>query len=1078
MKRFFSKHSGSANSSASNVPGGPSTIQVPGILHGSDPAPTTNVGLQPSSIVSPVPHPHPHEHIAITATDEGLIMRPYAPGLQCPESHVRVSWGKAPKIEELHLQGDGGGSSVDWASSIVVYGIVGILDLFNASYLLVITARSHIGCLFDESHAIYCVKSVCAIPLVRVRAKHALDAIATRNAALHGPSLVTSNASVDLAPEEELASSRVKFADEDDVKIMPPMADTSFEIQHEERPASPGPSGASTPVSSESLAGSSVAKAIADRMSFWTKLAQRRATSTPAKHDSGAGFAEGRQSLDSIVQRAQGEPVAVIDTITAATAPASEPIEERHSELEDRVVRECIREYVKGCMYFAYHFDLTRSIQHKHERSLKSHAQEKLLAELEALPKSHSVGTLDSAVDPLVEPVPTLPLWRRVNRQFWWNEWPARPFIDAGLHSYVLPIVQGHFQISSFELPTDSYMSPDDVISRADYIIASRRSRYRAGLRYQRRGVDDEAHVANFVETETIMRIRRNGIANIFSFVQTRGSIPLFWQQSGYNIKPPPVLSPERTLNQNMDAMKRHFQRTISVYGSHASNLDTVVNLAEQVGKESALTSAYKSYVHRMDNKDVRYCEYDFHHETRGMKYENISKLINELERSFESQGYFWVANHMLLSKQKGVLRVNCIDCLDRTNVVQSAFARCVLNMQLGAVGLTIEPQSGRSEIDKVFNGVWANNGDAISRAYAGTSALKGDFTRTGKRDLGGLLNDGVNSLARMYSATFSDWFCQAVIDFMLGYRTITVFSEFLLKLQSTDPRELIRLSRIRAEAIATSVSRVLDEGETLLSGWIVFAPEQLNTKFSDKFEEKVLLLSTRALYIVSYDYTLEKVKVYTRVPLGTIVKYCYLGAYILSPLEEASRDPIQNAGFSVTWLNTDLVSSRTASYSYENNALDISLASGNHTGSRTTGDKNSRASQIRGGEKHLSDRLSRMLSTTSTARPTVSDDRAQSGDTSFAAFKVLPVNPAHVRRGSTTGYAEPADDLAGATTCKEAVDLIADSIKRACHDIGGASDVNFIFGEEDIVSVSEAQRMTSIYAKMEYGVKRLLWLG
>jgi hypothetical protein len=94
-----------------------------------------------------------------------------------------------------------------------------------------------------------------------------------------------------------------------------------------------------------------------------------------------------------------------------------------------------------------------------------------------------------------------------------------------------------------------------------------------------------------------------------------------------------------------------------------------------------------------------------------------------------------------------------------------------------------------------------------------------------------------------MYSATFSDWFCQAVIDFMLGYRTISVFSEFLLKLQSTDPRELIRLSRIRAEAIATSVSRVLDEGETLLSGWTVFAPEKLNTRFSDKFEEKVLLL-------------------------------------------------------------------------------------------------------------------------------------------------------------------------------------------------------------------------------------------
>ena len=96
---------------------------------------------------------------------------------------------------------------------------------------------------------------------------------------------------------------------------------------------------------------------------------------------------------------------------------------------------------------------------------------------------------------------------------------------------------------------------------------------------------------------------------------------------------------------------------------------------------------------------------------------------------------------------------------------------------------------------------------------------------------------------ARMYTATFGDWFCQAVIDFMLGNRTTSVFSEFLLKLKSTDPRDLIRLSRIRAEAIATSVSRVLPEGERLLSGWTLFSPEELNTRIGIKFEEKVLLL-------------------------------------------------------------------------------------------------------------------------------------------------------------------------------------------------------------------------------------------
>lgn len=77
----------------------------------------------------------------------------------------------------------------------------------------------------------------------------------------------------------------------------------------------------------------------------------------------------------------------------------------------------------------------------------------------------------------------------------------------------------------------------------------------------------------------------------------------------------------------------------------------------------------------------------------------------------------------------------------------------------------------------------------------------------------------------------------------MLGNRTISVFSEFLLKLQSSDPRDLIRLSKIRAEAIATSVERVLVEGERLLGGWTLFSPEGLNSTLATNFEEKVLLL-------------------------------------------------------------------------------------------------------------------------------------------------------------------------------------------------------------------------------------------
>ena len=104
-----------------------------------------------------------------------------------------------------------------------------------------------------------------------------------------------------------------------------------------------------------------------------------------------------------------------------------------------------------------------------------------------------------------------------------------------------------------------------------------------------------------------------------------------------------------------------------------------------------------------------------------------------------------------------------------------------------------------------------------------------------------------------MYSSTFSDWFAQAIIDYVLGYRSLSVFSEFLLKLQSTDPRERIRLYKIRAEAIATSVSRVLSEGESLLSGWTLFSPSEVNVRISDVFEEKVVLLVSEYANIWSF---------------------------------------------------------------------------------------------------------------------------------------------------------------------------------------------------------------------------------
>eukprot|EP00041_Stephanoeca_diplocostata_P029618 m.880787 g.880787 ORF g.880787 m.880787 type:complete len:214 (+) comp23593_c0_seq16:277-918(+) len=120
---------------------------------------------------------------------------------------------------------------------------------------------------------------------------------------------------------------------------------------------------------------------------------------------------------------------------------------------------------------------------------------------------------------------------------------------------------------------------------------------------------------------------------------------------------------------------------------------------------------------------------------------------------------------------QQGVFRHNCIDCLDRTNVVQSMLAKDVLYEQLRMLGILTptETLASHQTLNHNLDNIWADNADMLAMQYGGSKALKTDFTRTGHRTLRGMLADARESLLRYYKNNFTDGFKQDALDLLLG---------------------------------------------------------------------------------------------------------------------------------------------------------------------------------------------------------------------------------------------------------------------------------------------------------------------
>lgn len=311
---------------------------------------------------------------------------------------------------------------------------------------------------------------------------------------------------------------------------------------------------------------------------------------------------------------------------------------------------------------------------------------------------------------------------------------------------------------------------------KLDFYLLSRRSSQRAGTRFHSRGIDDNGNVSNFVETEQLLYYDNY----CCSFQVIRGSIPVFWEQTGYRT--------DTKLTRNQDLTAAAFLKHFNHLAQDYSRVIALNLTCKKKTQEQMVTDAFEDQVRASSLEHLRYEWFDFHQECKHSQFANSNPLIRKMHENTKNFGFYLEDTkqktvHMI---QRGVFRVNCIDCLDRTNFIQTKLAADIFELQMKILGIDFPQMVGYPMIEALdqenlqnlfvsnFKNIWADNGDHLSDQYTGTGSTHTNITRTGKRDFSGMLDHGKKSLLRFYMQNFLDNVKQEALDILLGTHTET----------------------------------------------------------------------------------------------------------------------------------------------------------------------------------------------------------------------------------------------------------------------------------------------------------------
>lgn len=198
----------------------------------------------------------------------------------------------------------------------------------------------------------------------------------------------------------------------------------------------------------------------------------------------------------------------------------------------------------------------------------------------------------------------------KTDNRFFWNRTFHIHLIRFGIDckSWLIKAMCGSIEIRTIYVGS----------KQAKAAIISRLSCERAGTRFNVRGTSDDGYVANFVETEQVIFLDNE----VTSYIQNRGSVPLFWEQPGVQVG-----SHKVKLSRGFEASKYAFDRHMLLMKTRYGR-QVIVNLLGNKEGEALLSNAFqKHHVELEKHNDVPHIIFDYHQECRGGNVLALSKL-------------------------------------------------------------------------------------------------------------------------------------------------------------------------------------------------------------------------------------------------------------------------------------------------------------------------------------------------------------------------------------------------------------------------------------------------------------------